>query len=121
VATEAAPVVGRAGEYEATAAELRSQIGDVEGLDTAVGLRNVRGNREAYLRLLRQFDSNHGADMSALESQLENGETDAAVRLAHTLKGAAGTLGLIGLQREGRRWRHICAATVRGMRKPPAV
>jgi two-component system sensor histidine kinase/response regulator len=55
-----------------------------------------------YLRLLRQLDSAHGDDMSALEQHLAEGETTAAVRLAHTLKGAAGTLRVTRLQAASR-------------------
>lgn len=40
--------------------------------------------------------------MSALEQHLAAGETTAAVRLAHTLKGAAGTLGVTRLQAAAR-------------------
>lgn len=62
-----------------------------EGMDTEIGLRNMRGDVAGYLRLLRQFDSAHHNDMRKLSLYLEN---DEALRLAHTLNGAAGTLGL---------------------------
>lgn len=63
-----------------------------------MGLCNMRGDVAAYLRLLRQFDTTHRDDMRKLGEDLADGRGDEARDLAHTLKGAAGTLGLTRLQ-----------------------
>ena len=77
---------------------LLEQLNTIEGLDTQTGLRNMRGDAEGYLRLLRQFDTAHGKGMQELRLQLEKKQADEARRIAHTIKGAAGTLGLKALQ-----------------------
>ncbi|MCH7743485.1 MAG: Hpt domain-containing protein, partial [Proteobacteria bacterium] len=82
--------------------DVREQLAAVEGMDAQTGLRNMRGDVAGYLRLLRQFDTAHGDDMQKLGEQLAKGEADAARRLAHTVKGAAGTLGLKTLQEAAR-------------------
>ncbi len=77
---------------------LREQLTTIEGLDVAAGLRNLRGDVSAYLRLLRQLDNDHADDMHEIDQRLTAGDVDEARRLAHTLKGAAGTLGLRHVQ-----------------------
>jgi len=52
----------------------------------------------AYLRLLHQFESRHGEDIDKLNHFLSEQNTNLARQLAHTIKGAAGTLELISLQ-----------------------
>jgi two-component system sensor histidine kinase/response regulator len=65
----------------------------VPGLDAELGLRNVLGRRDNYLSLLRLFTECHAEDAAKLAACLDNGDTDAARRLVHTLKGAAATVG----------------------------
>lgn len=77
---------------------LREKLAAIEGLDSQFGLRNMRGDVAAYLRLLRQFDTTHGDDIQELAKQLAKGAHEEALRIAHTIKGVAGTLGLKKLQ-----------------------
>jgi two-component system, sensor histidine kinase and response regulator len=77
---------------------LRAQLVAIEGIDAQTGLHNMRDNVAGYLRLLRQFDSTHGEDMERLSQHLAEGAIDQPWRIAHTLKGVAGTLGLTRLQ-----------------------
>ena len=77
---------------------LRKQLEIIKGLDMQIGLRNMRGDLAGYLRLLRQFDTAHSEDIQKLQKHLENKQADEARRVAHTVKGAAGTLGLKTLQ-----------------------
>lgn len=53
----------------------------------------VRGKAGKYLRLLHQFVDAHADDMAQLPGALVGGNVETARRLAHTLKGAAATLG----------------------------
>jgi two-component system, sensor histidine kinase and response regulator len=64
-----------------------------EGLDTAAGLRRVGGNRKLYLSLLRQFVERQ-ANAAA---QVATADPATAERIAHTVKGVAGNLGLTSL------------------------
>jgi len=77
---------------------LRRQLASIEGLDSNKGLRNMLNDEVAYLQLLKQFDNAHYEDMNKLDSFFTNNEIEPARLIAHTLKGAAGTLGIVGLQ-----------------------
>ncbi len=70
----------------------------IAGVDTATGLRLLRGKLPLYRRLLRQFAIDHRDDMAALRQHLAAGQREEARRLVHTLKGAAASLGLGGVQ-----------------------
>ncbi|NOQ15686.1 MAG: response regulator, partial [Methyloprofundus sp.] len=77
---------------------LREQLMAIAGIDARQGLHNMRDDTVAYLRLLRQFDSYHSDDMIGLRKHLTAKEKAEAQKIAHTLKGAAGTLGLSRIQ-----------------------
>jgi two-component system sensor histidine kinase/response regulator len=73
-------------------------LAGIDGLDAAAGLANVRGNVDTYHRLLRLFASMHGDDVERWRRLRETGERETARRLAHSLKGSAGVLGITGVQ-----------------------
>ena len=70
----------------------------VDGLDVAAGLKATRGNTERYLRLLQMFATTHTDSMAQVRNALAAGDIESARREAHSLKGAAGTLGIHGIQ-----------------------
>ena len=63
----------------------------IEGLDTVSGLRTVKGNLGLYISILEQFTKDTGT--TALLAALSRRDFTEACRIAHTLKGAAATLG----------------------------
>jgi PAS domain S-box-containing protein len=65
----------------------------VEGLDSADGLRRVGGNRKLYMKLLREFASQQADAVEQVRAALARNDTESATRVAHTLKGVAGSLG----------------------------
>jgi two-component system sensor histidine kinase/response regulator len=75
-----------------------SRLGEIAGLDGESGLHVVRGRIASYRRLLGKFLDSHGADAAAIAQAIANDRRDDARRFAHTLKGAAGTLGAVTLQ-----------------------
>ncbi|HEY4299390.1 MAG TPA: response regulator [Candidatus Didemnitutus sp.] len=79
---------------EAQAAELPA----VPGLDTADGLARVAGNRKLYVKLLRQFSEQQSETVGRISTALAAGDTATAERLAHTLRGVAGNLGVKSVQ-----------------------
>ena len=81
------PAAFRVGEFAA-----------IPGLDARAGLRMTRGDPEKYAALLRLFVEHHEADMTNLRDCLARGEHERAEHLAHSLKGAAGTLGATNLR-----------------------
>lgn len=70
----------------------------IPGLDAEFGLQSVRGRLETYRRLLDKFAQTHGGDFATMRLQLASGNADEARRLAHSLKGAAATLGATAVQ-----------------------
>lgn len=73
-------------------------IAQIPNVDSNIGLQAVRGKESSYLRLLRSFSSHHSDDPKHIQDAISNNQHAEATRLAHTLKGAAGTLGLTGIQ-----------------------
>lgn len=65
----------------------------VAGLDIAAGLRRVMGREDRYLDLLRNFANEQGDAPERIDAALREHKTGEAERLAHTLKGLAGTIG----------------------------
>ncbi|MDF0605198.1 response regulator [Neisseriaceae bacterium TC5R-5] len=80
-----------------------SQHGDdplrqITGLDVTGALRRVLGKRASYEGLLRRFISGQASALSDFEGALQGNEQNTAIRIAHTLKGVAGTIGAGELQ-----------------------
>ena len=65
---------------------------DIEGLDVRAGLRRLLGKTSTYVALLHQFVQKHKTAAGEIGSALDGDWADAE-RLAHTVKGVAGTLG----------------------------
>jgi PAS domain S-box-containing protein len=94
---EAVPAV-QAGN---TPPDLPQQEGDfpeMPGFDTAVALARLDGDFDQYRRFLRLFRDRNSTMMKDLRSALEGGDLATARRLAHSMKGGAGTLGAVALQ-----------------------
>ncbi len=72
---------------------LSAALHALPGLDAAFGLQSVRGRLASYCRLLGKFSGNHVDDFARIRQELTDGNPNEARRLAHSLKGAAGTLG----------------------------
>jgi len=71
-----------------------ANVPPVDGLDSADGLRRVGGNHKLYVRLLRQFISQQAGAVAQIRAALTTQDTATALRIAHTLKGVAGNLGV---------------------------
>jgi len=63
------------------------------GIDIDAGLQRVGGNHKLFRKLLGEFFIDHGDDIGAIRSALEQRDNDTAQRLAHTIKGVAATIG----------------------------
>ena len=90
-ANPAAPVV-------AVATEILPRI---EGLAVDDGLARVAGNKKLYVKLLRQFVAQEADAGARIAACLASGDHGTAERLAHTVKGVAGSLGAGGVQAAG--------------------
>ena len=68
------------------------------GIDQAVGFAHVGGRPHLYLRVLKQFRDNQGRNFAAqYQAAQDQDDWTARMRLAHSLKGVAHTLGAVDL------------------------
>ena len=67
------------------------------GIDVRAGLKRTGGNRQRYETLLRKFAEQQTETVEAMRAALSIGDAATAERAAHSLKGAAGTLGAVSL------------------------
>jgi HPt (histidine-containing phosphotransfer) domain-containing protein len=70
----------------------------IEGIDTDAGLKRVAGNQRLYRNLLQQFVDKQSDVVPQIQAALKAGDGALAERLAHTVKGVAGNLGITGVQ-----------------------
>jgi PAS domain S-box-containing protein len=66
----------------------------IEGVDLEDGLKRVAGNRRLYRDLLLQFASKQADAPAQVSAAIQCGDGKLAERVAHTVKGVAGNLGL---------------------------
>jgi PAS domain S-box-containing protein len=67
---------------------------ELAGVDVAAGLKRTAGNKRLYRDLLAQFPARHEFTGSGIKEALESGDRNQAERLAHSLKGVTGNLGI---------------------------
>nr|WP_321403534.1 response regulator [uncultured Desulfobacter sp.] len=70
----------------------------LKGIDTALGLNRVGQSKTRYIQLLTKFYSANQETMAAVEKAVQDQDQKTAVRLVHTVKGLAGTIGAKALQ-----------------------
>jgi len=80
------------------AAEGLDALRAVEGLDVELGLQYTGNNPSLYVTLLRKFEASQHDAAAHIAALLRCGEVAGAERMAHTLKGLAGSLGATWLQ-----------------------
>ncbi|MFB9243034.1 PAS domain S-box protein [Massilia antarctica] len=73
-------------------------LADFGGLDIGCGLGVLGGDAATLVKLLLQLAAHHHDDAGKLEAEMTAGDDKAVRQRLHTLKGAAGSLGAIGLQ-----------------------
>ena len=71
---------------------------EIAGVNLADGLKRVAGNRRLYRDLLRQFAEKQGDAAAQISTALESGDKSLAERIAHTVKGVAGNIGITEVQ-----------------------
>lgn len=81
-----------------TEEELRRRLSAVTYLDVEAGLQSLRGKVTSYARLLAKYAVVHAHDATRLREHLAQGNLAEVRRLAHSLKGASGTVGAKGVE-----------------------
>jgi signal transduction histidine kinase/CheY-like chemotaxis protein len=71
---------------------------DLPGINVAASVRRIGGNVTLYFSLLEKFRVNQRNFAASFREALAANDRDTAERLAHTLRGIAGTLGAETLQ-----------------------
>jgi signal transduction histidine kinase/CheY-like chemotaxis protein len=71
---------------------------EISGIKVVDGLNRVAGNRQLYRNLLRQFADNQVAAADQVSAAIKSGDLKLAERIAHTVKGVAGNLGIEEVQ-----------------------
>ena len=71
---------------------------EIAGINLADGLKRVAGNRRLYRDLLRQFAAKQGDAAAQISTALQKGDRALAERIAHTVKGVAGNIGVTEVQ-----------------------
>ena len=71
---------------------------EIAGVKVADGLNRVAGNRRLYRDLLGQFAAKQGDAAAQISTAIESGDLKLAERIAHTVKGVAGNLGITEVQ-----------------------
>ena len=66
---------------------------EIAGIDVTSALKRTGGNRKRYETLLRRFAQQQAKAVETIRESLSSGDAATAERAAHSLKGAAGTLG----------------------------
>jgi two-component system sensor histidine kinase/response regulator len=96
----AVPTDDAATQQVTGATELPLLPSHIEGLDLQAGLRRVMGKEARYLALLRDFSATQADAPTRIKAALAAGDSAGAERIAHTLKGLAGTIGANILQQQ---------------------
>lgn len=88
---------------------------DVPGFDLPAALQRMRGKRESLARLLRLFRDSQESNVLGIGRALETDDHPTAHRLAHSLKGSAGSVGAVALQEAAARLEAVLKDAQRGV------
>lgn len=72
---------------------LPTGLNELAGLDVDLGLQSVSGKMHSYIRLLKKLLDYHGEDVEKIRVAYSESDWPAIKKLAHSIKGAGGTLG----------------------------
>ena len=105
-----------AGVAAATGPQPLPPLAPVAGLDMALGLRQMLGKEPLYRAMLAKFAQDQ-ADATARITAALGGDRDLAERLAHTLRGLAGTIGALALHQQA----GLLETAIREQRAPSEI
>jgi PAS domain S-box-containing protein len=94
-AARGAPATKAASEAKQVAEDSGPLV--VDGIDVISALKRTGGNRKRYEALLRRFAQQQAGATQEIRKSLSMGDAATAERIAHSLKGASGTLGAAAL------------------------
>jgi len=74
-------------------------VPELPELDTSLGLKRVGGNETLYLKILTKFKESQSDVVERIQGALNRNQPLEATREIHTLKGLAGSIGALKLQK----------------------
>ncbi len=74
-------------------------LAEIPGVNVEEGMRRSGNSWPMYRRLLRRLVNEHGDDDEKIRALWQSGQSQQAILLAHTVKGAAGNLGAVHLMK----------------------
>src|ERR1700742_282604 len=96
----AKPLPKQTTEPRATPARAGNEVTlpEITGIKVADGVKRVAGNKRLYRSLLTQFADKHSEAAVEISAALKSGDLALAERIAHTVKGVAGNIGMAEVQ-----------------------
>ena len=88
----------QSGRPPAAIADREVAVEFLDGIDLVDGLKRVAGNRPLYRNLLLKFRQSQAGAAPEIRQALAAGDRQRAERIAHTIKGIAGSIGAKELQ-----------------------
>ncbi len=85
-------------KFEAASSHNLPEVPEIEGVDIKDGLKRVGGNTRLYRDLLMKFAAKHSDAGLQISDALHMGDRGTAERIAHTVKGVAGNMGIKPVQ-----------------------
>jgi PAS domain S-box-containing protein len=82
---------------------------ELVGIDKTAGLLTVQGNSQLYRKLLGKFYTSYRELYSSFRGAQIDKDSAAATRLAHTLKGVAGSIGAKGVESAAQALESACS------------
>ncbi|MEI6291193.1 MAG: response regulator, partial [Chloroflexota bacterium] len=70
----------------------------LESIDMTAALTRLGENKTLYRKLLLMFYTEHSRDVLSIRAAITAGDNELALRMSHSLKGLAGTIGAVDLQ-----------------------
>jgi two-component system sensor histidine kinase/response regulator len=95
--SESAKVSSATGQSGQSPQQLLNLLRQLPGVDVEVGIEMLGGKQDKYLALLGRFSDDHAGDAARMIERLEDGDAEGLRAIAHGLKGAAATLGLMAI------------------------
>ncbi|MCI5142946.1 MAG: response regulator, partial [Candidatus Electrothrix sp. ATG1] len=78
------------------------------GIEAGKGMKNTMNDPEVYRQVLQLFRNDQGKFSHQFQEALAGNDAETLIRLAHTLKGIAGTIGATQLREEALQLEVLC-------------
>jgi two-component system, sensor histidine kinase and response regulator len=74
------------------------EIPKIEGIQTNLAVNKLGIRANSYINILKKFYNSNISFPEELNTVFNEGDTETAIRMLHTMKGVSGNIGAVGLQ-----------------------